>query len=62
MSATSHLMLTFSHSRWMSWLADSFGRNRPPAGKQFLRVGDLSPHLQRDLGFLDGNDPCGRRC
>jgi hypothetical protein len=26
----------------------------------YVDVRDLSPHLQRDMGFLDGNDVCGR--
>jgi hypothetical protein len=45
--------------RWISWLTDGFGwfsiRKRA-----HLDIRDLSPHLQRDLGFLDGNDPDGR--
>jgi len=45
--------------RWISWLTDGFGwfavRRRA-----HLDIRDLSPHLQRDLGFLDGNDPLGR--
>jgi hypothetical protein len=45
--------------RWISWLADGFGwfavRKRA-----HLDIRDLSQHLQRDLGFLDGNDPFGR--
>lgn len=45
---------------WNSWLADGFSwisarrRNR-------LDIRDLSPHLLRDIGFLDGNDPRGPR-
>ncbi|MER9329357.1 MULTISPECIES: hypothetical protein [unclassified Mesorhizobium] len=45
--------------RWISWLSDGFGwfaiRKRA-----HLDIRDLSPHLLRDLGFLDGNDPFGR--
>lgn len=26
----------------------------------YVDVRELSPHLQRDMGFLDGNDPSGR--
>lgn len=29
--------------------------------KRVLDVRGLSDHLKRDMGFLDGNDPCGRR-
>jgi len=29
--------------------------------RRFLDVCELSPHLLRDLGVLDGNDPRGRR-
>ena len=29
--------------------------------KRVLDARDLPDHLKRDLGFLDGNDPCGRR-
>ena len=44
---------------WFSLLAREFawfaGRRR-----SYIDVRDLSPHLQRDMGFLDGNDPYGR--
>ncbi|MBZ9678641.1 hypothetical protein LB513_23110 [Mesorhizobium sp. ES1-1] len=46
--------------RWFSWLADGF-RWFAPRRRAHLDIRDLSPHLLRDLGFLDGNDPCGRR-
>ncbi|RWE40186.1 MAG: hypothetical protein EOS78_09330, partial [Mesorhizobium sp.] len=42
--------------RWISWLADGFGW-LATRKKAHLDIRDLSPHLQRDLGFLDGNDP-----
>ena len=29
--------------------------------KRLLDARDLPDHLKRDMGFLDGNDPCGRR-
>jgi hypothetical protein len=49
-----------SGRHWNSWLADGFGwfsaRRR-----QCLDIRDLSPHLLRDIGFLDGNDPRGPR-
>jgi len=45
--------------RWISWLADGFGWFAIRK-KAHLDIRDLSPHLQRDLGLLDGNDPLGR--
>jgi hypothetical protein len=46
--------------RWFSWFRDGFGWFAPKR-RAHLDVRDLSPHLLRDLGFLDGNDPSGRR-
>ncbi|MDX8498369.1 hypothetical protein RFM99_08045 [Mesorhizobium sp. VK4C] len=44
---------------WISLLAREFSwlacRKRG-----YVDVRELSPHLQRDMGFLDGNDPRGR--
>ena len=60
MNTTQTLMSSLSNQRWLSWLADGFGWKRPPR-KTLLHVRELPPHLQRDLGILDGNDPCGRR-
>lgn len=41
-----------------SRLAAVFGlRSR----KRLLDVRDLPDHLKRDMGYLDGNDPGGRR-
>ena len=34
-------------------------RRRHP--RAWLDARDLSDHLKRDMGFLDGNDPAGRR-
>ncbi len=28
--------------------------------RAYVDIRELSPHLQRDMGFLDGNDPHGR--
>ncbi|MDX8478569.1 hypothetical protein RFN28_08745 [Mesorhizobium sp. VK24D] len=39
-------------AREFSWLAS---RRRG-----YVDVRELSEHLQRDMGFLDGNDPHGR--
>ena len=43
---------------WFSLLMREFSRF---AGRRrnYVDVRDLSPHLQRDMGFLDGNDPRG---
>ncbi|MBR2690569.1 MAG: hypothetical protein IKE42_22180 [Aquamicrobium sp.] len=56
MTTTQHLMFSVSGHHWLSWLTDGFGRRK----KAHLDVRELSPHLRRDLGLLDGNDPCGR--
>jgi hypothetical protein len=45
---------------WISWLTTRFGWLEPRR-RAHLDIRELSPHLQRDLGFLDGNDPSGRR-
>jgi hypothetical protein len=52
------LVSTPAHG-WFSLLAREFSRF---AGRRrkYVDIRDLSPHLQRDMGFLDGNDPCGR--
>jgi hypothetical protein len=43
-----------------SWLAAWFTRPGRHARRARLDVRDLSDHLKRDMGFLDGN-PVGRR-
>ena len=43
---------------WFSLLAREFSR-LARRRRGYVDVRDLSPHLQRDMGFLDGNDPCG---
>jgi hypothetical protein len=45
---------------WLSRLARGFARHAARK-RAYLDVRELPPHLQRDMGFLDGNDPCGRR-
>ncbi|TGQ38544.1 MULTISPECIES: hypothetical protein [unclassified Mesorhizobium] len=45
---------------WFSRLARGFVRHAAKK-RAYLDVRELPPHLQRDMGFLDGNDPCGRR-
>ncbi|AZO49582.1 MAG: hypothetical protein EOS58_26145 [Mesorhizobium sp.] len=44
---------------WFSVLAREFSR-LARRRRSYVDVRELSPHLQRDMGFLDGNDPCGR--
>jgi len=44
---------------WGARLAALLSRRRHK--RAFLDARDLSDHLKRDLGFLDGNDPAGRR-
>ena len=43
---------------WIFLLARQFSRF---SGRRrgYIDVRELSPHLQRDMGFLDGNDPTG---
>lgn len=57
---TSHdFPLSLSGQRWLSWLTDGFGWKRH--SRVYLDVRDLSPHLRRDIGIIDGADPTGRR-
>jgi hypothetical protein len=42
---------------WFSWLARGFARHAARR-RAYIDIRELSPHLQRDMGFLDGNDPC----
>lgn len=42
------------HHRWFGFLSRL-------AGQPQIDPGHLPGHLQRDMGFLDGNDPRGRR-
>jgi len=53
------LFLTPGQS-WFSRLARGFARHAARK-RAYLDVRELPPHLQRDMGFLDGNDPCGWR-
>ena len=43
---------------WFSLLLHEFSRFARRR-RTYVDVRDLSPHLQRDMGFLDGNDPRG---
>ncbi|MBA1139900.1 hypothetical protein [Mesorhizobium neociceri] len=44
---------------WFSVLTHEFSQLLSRR-RGYVDVRDLSPHLQRDMGFLDGNDVCGR--
>lgn len=44
---------------WFSLLARDF-HWFSRRGRGYIDVRELSEHLQRDMGFLDGNDPRGR--
>jgi hypothetical protein len=44
---------------WFSVLAQEFSQ-LVSRRRGYVDVRDLSPHLQRDMGFLDGNDASGR--
>ncbi len=46
---------------WNSWLAVFLARPGRRARRPRLDPRELSGHLKRDMGFLDGNDPLGRR-
>lgn len=53
------LLLTPDHG-WFSRLVRGFARH-VARKRAYLDIRELPPHLQRDMGFLDGNDPYGRR-
>ncbi|OHV86470.1 hypothetical protein [Mesorhizobium sp. ORS 3428] len=44
---------------WISLLTREFSRFASRR-RGYVDVRELSEHLQRDMGFLDGNDPHGR--
>jgi hypothetical protein len=44
---------------WFSALTREFSQ-LVSRKRSYVDVRELSPHLQRDMGFLDGNDVCGR--
>jgi hypothetical protein len=45
---------------WFLRLVHGFTRHAARK-RAYLDIRELPAHLQRDMGFLDGNDPCGRR-
>ena len=59
MTTVQEKLVSTSAQSWFSVLAHEFSvlvsRKRG-----YVDVRELSPHLQRDMGFLDGNDPSGR--
>lgn len=61
--AMTHDRLAPSAAHWtwspLETLRSFRGSNGP--ARRHLDVAALSDHLQRDLGFLDGNDPTDRR-
>ena len=52
------LVSTPAHG-WFFTLMREFARF-PRRRRGYVDVRELSEHLQRDMGFLDGNDPHGR--
>ena len=59
MTTVQEKLVSTSAQSWFSVLAREFSslvRRR----RRYVDVRELSPHLQRDMGFLDGNDVCGR--
>ncbi|RWN31656.1 hypothetical protein [Mesorhizobium sp.] len=52
------LFLTPGQS-WFSRLARGLARHATRK-RAYLDIRELPSHLQRDMGFLDGNDPYGR--
>ncbi|TPN84309.1 hypothetical protein FJ987_15845 [Mesorhizobium sp. CU2] len=58
MTTIQEKLVTTPAQSWFSLLMHEFSRfARRRRG--YVDVRDLSPHLQRDMGFLDGNDPRG---
>ena len=45
---------------WISRRVHGFAR-RAARKRAYLDIRELPPYLQRDMGFLDGNDPSGKR-
>ncbi len=58
-SATRMLNAVISHHPILG-LAHFLGLGREVSRKAYMKPGDLPPHLQRDIGFMDGNRPSGR--
>jgi hypothetical protein len=60
MTMTGQQCRSSADQSWFPWLTMKLSWFEPKR-RPHLDVRELSPHLQRDLGFLDGNDPSGRR-
>ncbi|AZO10247.1 MULTISPECIES: hypothetical protein [unclassified Mesorhizobium] len=59
MTTLQEKLVSIPANGWFSALTREFSRfSRRRRG--YIDVRELSPHLQRDMGFLDGNDPLGR--
>jgi hypothetical protein len=60
MAMTRERLATTSHWNWIPLLAlrALWGEGGPR--HRHLDVASLSEHLQRDMGFLDGNEPSGK--
>lgn len=52
---------SFTHSEPVSLASRLAAVFKLRSRKRVLDVRDLSDHLKRDMGFLDGNHPHGRR-
>ena len=57
-TAQEKLVPTPTHG-WIWLLVREFSR-LARRRRDYVDVRELSEHLQRDMGFLDGNDPHGR--
>ncbi|WP_217571013.1 hypothetical protein [Mesorhizobium sp. GbtcB19] len=58
MTTVQEKLVSISAQGWFSLLAREFSR-LARRRRGYVDVRELSPHLQRDMGFLDGNDPRG---
>lgn len=55
MTTVQEKLRTKPNSSWISWLVEGFA-SRMARRRAYLDIRDLSPYLQRDMGFLDGNE------
>ena len=54
MTTVQEKLLLVPGQAWFSWLVRGFARHRAKR-RAYLDIRELSPHLQRDMGLLDGN-------
>ncbi|RWB19009.1 MAG: hypothetical protein EOQ40_22265 [Mesorhizobium sp.] len=59
MTTAQEKMLLVPGQGWFSRLMRGFAR-RQARRRTYLDIRELSPHLQRDMGFLDSNDAFDR--